>query len=1650
VLIGAPGSDLEDSAANEGSVQVYRNVNQVPAWTVIHQEQPRVDVDLINSVSLYDRLITTVNEYLDFFDPLQGKILGACARNINYIGAIDPANYTVTPDDTTGNAWYEAQLGQVWWDTSRVRFIDPDASDILYAAKRWGQVFPGSELDVYQWISSSQPPASYSGEGTPYNISDYSVSTVISDSGIIQTTYYFWARGITTVNTRANKTLSVQVVGQYLADPKASGISYMIPLSASAVALVNSKTYISADDTILHIEFDQLRNDSAVHTEFELIADGRENSRLNENLFAKLIDSLCGISQEGKAVPDPNLPVAMRYGVMNRPRQSMFVDRFGALKNLVSFVNRVLTTLPFAELNLSFSLLNSREPEPSAASGEWDMRVENLEQLGWQNIAIVPLGYRYLVSSDALNNGFWTIYTVVTDAISGLPSLLLTNVQSYDTRRYWSFVDWYDANYDVSNQPRFEVPLVADLETITDPYAGLIVRVTANAQGKWEIYRYTIDDAWQRVGVEQGTIEISDALWDYALGRVGYDSEVFDAQYFDNSPVIETRRIAEAVFKEIFVSDLEIYANQLTILLFNYILSEQESPDWLMKTSLIDVRHRIRQLIPYATYRRDNQDFVLQYLQEVKPYHVQVRQFDLQYSGFDDFTGDITDFDLPSRFDNTLVVPSFQSPILSINGEFNESAAAQPPDAAIWQQWPYSQWFSNYLLQLDVIDIIDNGSGYTSVPTVTIQGLADRLGTAVATINSLGQISSIEVTDPGLNYYATPTIVITGGNGQGARATARMINDLVRTFSVNIKFDRYQYQQDFLEWEPNVTYDNGSLVRYLDRIWRANSPDSSGVNTAEFEISDWVLVPADELSGVDRTMGFYIAGRDQPGRRLPLLIEGVDYPGVQVKGVSFLNSTGFDRDPYDSEVYDNYEIGPEGLPTYSNSILDTILNSQYLDSLLGTRPSDIVTDGGAYVDTYSSHAPEELVPGSEFDTLDFRVYTRPGADWDGTGHGFAIGSSRFLFDPDEPSFVFSDVITNPITLQLTNITQQQDLNENTDFTVDWPNKTVTLINNASANDVIMIRVFQLGGANQLYRVNYIGNQIGDRVTIPVSYDEIQEFAVFVNGEVTTNYVFEDLGLEGTLLRFPITYTASDYLAITAIGVTPVTPNMQGPDIHTWSDPQTQVLTITDPSNLNYALTNSLSGSNEDMMIVTQNGKRLRPSESVEHYADGSIEYLLPTRGGYSQGLIADNEVRVYLNDVLQEQGTQYQVIPWDGSTLRSIEFVGFTPSLGERIVICVSTRAQYYIDNGFLVFKTGTVGVALVEGDEIAVTTWNDTSEQFLLTKVFQGPITRGTELVEGYDDVPFDSGTVLNGPGTFDYSVGTLVAENSFDLGRPAPIDPERLWVYFNGNRLVNGTGFSLQTIDGSVFVILPFVINTLDVLTVTMMTNVPTPDAMAFRIFQDMRGAQAVFRITLDNTTELAQHLAADSDIIYVTDASKLGGADIEKNLWGVITVGAERIMYRYIDTDTNTVSGLLRGTAGTATADHSAGTVVIDMSSGSMLEEPYEDYLVYTDFVSDGKTDIFQADNINLQLVDSTIVADESLRVFVGGRQLLPSEYVILEENPAKIQLYIIPPVGVEITMAVLRGTSWYQPGIDTASDGVPLQLTQTPQAKFLRGE
>lgn len=1612
LLVGSPGSDLGDSAVNYGRVGVFENNTNRPSWYPIHVEVPVADSMLFNNVFMYNQLNSSRTQFFDWINPLQGKILGAARQNIDFISSDDPARYNAGPVNNQGNFWSSDRTGEIWWDTSSVRFIDPLQNNLTYISRRWAQTFPGSIVDIYQWTESSTPPADYQGPGTPRDTISFTVRSVLNQQGNFETKYYFWVSGIDTIATASGKTLSTVGIARYIDSPKSSGIPYIAPIDASTVAIYNGLEFLSAFDTVLHIGFDKIANDDNVHTEYELIAQDNPSSFLTDNLYRKLQDSFCGVNTTGAAVPDVSLSVAEQYGVQFRPRQSMFANRFAALQNYLTYANSIIKTIPIIE-SRTFILLNSAEPEPTKASGEWNMRVANLQELSYQDLAIVPVGYKYLVATDSNNGGLWTIYQVqqATGVFDGAKYNQLIRVQNYDTRKYWQHLDWYAEGYNSSVVLSAEVENYAGLASIefTTP-VGSSVKVDANAQGKFEIYQRTLT-GWNRVGLQDGTIEFKEELWNYSLGRFGFDVEVFDAQYFDEEPVIETRKIIQAINEELFIDDLAIYRNKALILMFNFILSEFKAPDWLMKTSLIDVRHKIRELLPFQVFRQDNQDFVLDYIQEVKPYHVQIREFNLAYNGQDQFSGSLTDFDSPTYFNRLLEIPQYVNPILlpyakseAVGTGTPSSIADTQADAEIWTQWPWSNWYNNYLLSIDSVEVIDGGEGYSEPPVVTVTGDAELPAELQAVINAAGKVVAINVVNPGRGYSTTAVITIAEGNGAGARAYAVMSNALVRSIKTTIKYDRFEYQSNIVDWQANVQYAQGTQVRYNNKVWSANSV----VQSSTFDPEQWTTVAASSLSGVNRTMGFYTPFVNEPGLQLPLLVDGVEYPGVQVSGVDFNQDTGFDVGNFDINPFDNITFGPEGRPSYDPAILDAIYESPYLDPFLGTRPTDINVDGGAYIDTYSSFAPEELVPGSEFDTLDLRVFTRPGSDWARNGHGFNTYSLGIEVTSLPTEYDFStwfDKVPYFVTGMLANETTGIELLEGVNYTVNWQNKIYTIVSGCSIGDTVIGTAYGVGGSNQLYRQNYAGNRIvNNRVTVPVAFAQIQEVDVWVNGAPYTGITYEAGANNTTVVIFNDTLTVDDWAVLYVLGPTTVDSTTVN---YSWSSPVTQTI-VSDGSTTLFELDNSLEYTNPANLIVLANGNRLRTAAGVEYYADGSSAYLLPERLGFSQALIANNEVLVYINDIPQTSGVDFTVEPFTGDT-RHVVFAS-VPAAGERILISVTTNTQARISGSNSLFIDTSNGYIPIAGDIIEVVTWNDTRQQDILTSVYVGPVISGATVTEGYDDTLFDAAAVSGTPGSFDYAAGVLVENNNLFLTR-ATSNPDKLWVTLNGRRLFYGDNF---TIVNNEIILSSGILNATDVVIITEFTNSVVPEAMAFRIFQDMRGVQATYRITENSITVLTEMLDPADDIIYVEDASRLDQPDLDKNIWGVLTINGERIMYRNRDLDNNTVSSLRRGTAGTATTAHALGATVYALGRGQILPAEYQNYVNSNSYIGDDSTVSFVTDIV----IDNRPIVSigGTVSVFLNGNLQNSSSYTVTQLEPVVVVLNDIPESGVLVLIRV----------------------------------
>ena len=63
---------------------------------------------------------------------------------------------------------------------------------------------------------------------------------------------------------------------------------------------------------------------------------------------------------------------------------------------------------------------------------------------------------------------------------------------------------------------------------------------------------------------------------------------------------------------------------------------------------------------------------------------------------------------------------------------------------------------------------------------------------------------------------------------------------------------------------------------------------------------------------------------------------------------------------------------------------------------------------------------------------------------------------------------------------------------------------------------------------------------------------------------------------------------------------------------------------------------------------------------------------------------------------------------------------------------------------------------------------------------------------------------------------------------------------------------------------------------------------------------------------------------------------------------------------------------------------------------------------------------------------------------------SGFSVISTTPVNVLFEVAPPEGVEVTILVRRGVTWYAPGAGTASNGVALQDTETQAARFLRGD
>jgi hypothetical protein len=361
VIVGAPNEIINPSRV--GQVTTFVNATGVRNWSEFRQSAPIVDINKIQNTQLFSASTNNTLINLDYMDPLQNKLLGAVRENIDYVSPEDPARYNVDPLVVSDSVWGSLQVGKLWFNTSTVRFVNYHQNDVVYNSEYWGTLFPGSDVSVCTWIASPVIPAQYQGPGIPIDATKYAVGSRLNASNIVTPIYYFWVRNSGIIVRERDKTLSDAVIASYIANPQSSGIAYMAPLLPNTFALYNSAAYINDIDTVFHIGFATNQDTDVPHNEFKLIrqnfADdflpGLQVGEAPFSLYARMLDSLSGTSISGEIVPNPFLPLAVQSGVLVRPRQSFFYNRFEALKNYLTYANVVLAQYPIVEIKPDIS-----------------------------------------------------------------------------------------------------------------------------------------------------------------------------------------------------------------------------------------------------------------------------------------------------------------------------------------------------------------------------------------------------------------------------------------------------------------------------------------------------------------------------------------------------------------------------------------------------------------------------------------------------------------------------------------------------------------------------------------------------------------------------------------------------------------------------------------------------------------------------------------------------------------------------------------------------------------------------------------------------------------------------------------------------------------------------------------------------------------------------------------------------------------------------------------------------------------------------------------------------------------------------------------------------------------------------------------------
>ena len=401
IYIGLPKLKNPDASV-QGRVLDYRLPATSNIWTRHRVATDQVDLNKLKGAFLYNTRSKQFITYLDYIDPIQGKIAGPAEQELYYKVDYDPATYTNGSAGHVDTTNYDSDnlVGKLWWDIGAVKFLDPYSGGIINVSNRFNKKFEGTSVDIYEWVESKLLPSEWDAQtdtesalaqgisGTSkYGDNAYSIKRVYNkNTGTFTNFYYYWVKNKKTTPDIDSRSISAFDVQQFIEAPEKQGYKFVNLLGNNKFSIHNCESLIEDKDVAINFRYWTIDNQNInIHNQYQLLTDNYASSKPNRDIERKWFDSLIGFDEQERIVPDPNASPKEKYGILNVPRQGMFVNRVEAVKQVMERVNRKLKEKVMVD-DFDLTPLSLYDVAPATVEGIYDKTVSTYAELLLVNV----------------------------------------------------------------------------------------------------------------------------------------------------------------------------------------------------------------------------------------------------------------------------------------------------------------------------------------------------------------------------------------------------------------------------------------------------------------------------------------------------------------------------------------------------------------------------------------------------------------------------------------------------------------------------------------------------------------------------------------------------------------------------------------------------------------------------------------------------------------------------------------------------------------------------------------------------------------------------------------------------------------------------------------------------------------------------------------------------------------------------------------------------------------------------------------------------------------------------------------------------------------------------------------------------------------